>query len=282
MDDAQPTLAPARALLAWLSDAQARGILNAQQRTAELTAEQRRTLEVARAKLAARAPFAAASPVIGPCPEALAAHRAALFAHEQFGAMKKDGWDIAIVDLARVCAVQPFVLADPDARVHGALDPNDLLALARVTVPIPNPQALPYQVDSARSVAILSSPNPNLRVVGFRAQQLGQGTLLGFVVELAPSFVQVAEFGGRFVLTDGHHRAVSLSSMGITRVPALVRKYQHGENLGMDKSVLAPPVYLGARPPLLADYWDPDVSAAVSVPRARKIVMVQALEQRLV
>lgn len=282
MRQPEPALVPARALLGWLSDAQARGILNAQSRTAELSAEQRQTVEMARAKVSARAPFEPRSPIVSSYPETLAAHRAALFAHEQFAAMRKEGWEVAIVDLAHVCAVQPFVLADPDPRVEKDLDPDDHLALARVTLPVPNPQVLPYQVDSARSVAMLCSPNPNLRVVGFRAQATGQGTLLGFVVEIAASFVQVAEFGGRFVLTDGHHRALSLLGMGVTRVPALTRKYQHGENLGLPKSVLAPSVYLGPRPPTVSDYRDPEVSAAVAVPRARKIVLIQALEQPLV
>jgi hypothetical protein len=177
--------------------------------------------------------------------------------------------------------VQPTVLSDPDPRVEEGLDPGDLAALAKITLPIVNAEALPYQIDSTKNVAMLSSPNPNLRVVGFRVQQIGQGSLIGFVVEIASSYVQVAEFGGRFVLRDGNHRAVSLFRKGVTRVPALTRKFMHGENLGLGKSVLSPATYLGERPPQVSDYWNPAVSAAISVPRTRKLVLIQGIEQGL-
>jgi hypothetical protein len=278
----ESALRPARALLGWLSAKQARGHLNAQRRDAELTDEQRRAVEQAHARVAARPKFEGGSAVLGPCPEILFEHRAALYGHERFSAMRNEGWEIAIVDLERVCVVQPTVLSDPDPRVETNLDPGDLMALAKITLPIPNPLVVPYQVDSAKNVAALSSPNPNLRIVGFRAQQIGQGTLLGFVVEIATSFVQVAEFGGRFVLTDGTHRAVSLFKQGIARIPALMRTYAHGENLGLAKSVLSPATYLGERPPQVGDYWNPAVSTAITVPRARKLVIVQAIEQSLV
>ena len=277
----EPALRPARALLGWLSEKQARGHLNVQRRDAELTDEQRRAVEQAHAQVAARPKFEAGSAVLEPCPDMLFDHRTALYGHDRFSAMRNDGWEIAIVDLERVCVVQPTVLADPDPRVGAGLDPDDLAALAKITLPIPDPQALPYQIDSTKNVAVLASPNPNLRTVGFRVQQIGQGTLLGFVVEVATSFVQVAAFGGRFVLTDGNHRAVSLFRQGITKIPALTRKYAHGENLGLAKSVLSPATYLGERPPQVGDYWNPAVSTAISVPQARKLVIIQAIEQSL-
>lgn len=278
----EPELRPARALLGWLSEKQARGYLNAQRRDAGLTEDQRHAIAQAHAQVAGRAPFDGGSAVVGPCPAMLSGHRDALYAHGRFSAMRNEGWEIAIIDLERVCVVQPMVLSEPDPRVAAKPAPGDMAALAKITLPIPDPQVLPYQIDSAKNVALLSSPNPNLRAVGFRVQQTEQGTLLGFVVEVATSFVQVAEFGGRFVLTDGNHRAVSLLKMGITRIPALTRKHMHGEDLRLAKSVLSAATYLGERPPRIADYWDPAVSADILVPRKKKLVMIQAVEQSLV
>jgi hypothetical protein len=40
--------------------------------------------------------------------------------------------------------------------------------------------------------------------VGFAAQQVPRGTLMGFIVEIATSYLQVADVGGRFVLRDGN------------------------------------------------------------------------------
>jgi hypothetical protein len=271
---------PGRALLGWLSDKQARGAMTSQRRDVELTDEQRRSVAAARAAVAARASFRASSPILGPCPEILRAHGAALYAHYRFRSFRDEGWQIAMVDLTRVCVVQHTVLAESDPGI-GSANPDDLSALARITLPIPNEEPLSYQIDSQRNVAVLSSLNSNLRIAGFAAQQVARGTLMGFIVETATSYLQVAELGGRFVLRDGNNRAAKLVRQGITRVPALFRTLANGEGLGVPKSALSPATYLGERPPTPLDYWDPAVSASVLVPRRRKFVLIQGLEQSL-
>ena len=275
-----PILRPARVLLGWLSDKQARGVLTSHRPDIDLTEEQRRSIEAARAAVAARPKFQPVSPIVAPCPEVLHAHRAALYAHERFKTFRDENWEIAIVDLTRVCVVQHTVGSEADARIR-RLDASDLQALADITLPIPAPQSLSYQVDSQRNVAVLSSPDGNLRVVGFAAQQVPRGTLMGFIVEIATSYLQIAEIGGRFVLRDGNNRAAALVNHGITRVPALIRSFGHGEDLGIPKGVLAPAVYLGDRPPTPVDYWDPAVSVVVGVQPRRKFVLIQGIEQSL-
>jgi len=105
-----PVMRPGRALLGWLSDRQAKGVLTSHRRDLELTDEQRRAVETARAAVASREKFQALSPIVAPCPEVLQAHRAALFAHQRFKTFRDEGWEIAIVDLARVCVVQHTVV----------------------------------------------------------------------------------------------------------------------------------------------------------------------------
>jgi len=275
-----PILRPARVLAGWLSDKQARGVLTSHRPDVELTDEQRRAIDAARAAVAARPKLQPSSPIVAPCPEVLHPHRAALYGHERFKTFRDEHWEIAIVDLTRVCVVQHTVGTEADARIS-RLDGSDVQALADITLPIPTPQALSYQVDSQRNVAMLSSPDGNLRVVGFAAQQVPRGTLMGFIVEIATSFLQVAEIGGRFVLRDGNNRAAALVKHGITRVPALFRSFGQGEDLGIPKGVLAPAVYLGERPPTPADYWDPAVSIAVRVQPRRKFILIQGIEQSL-
>ncbi len=275
-----PAMRPARALLGWLSDKQAKGVLTAQRRDLELTDEQRRDIDAARAVVMARARFHAPSPIIAPCPEVLHDHRATLYGHDRFKTLRDEGWEIAMVDLTRVCVVQHTVLSDPDPRTE-RVDPDDLAALASILLPIPDPQPLRYQVDSQRNVAVLSSFDGNLRVAGFASQQVQRGSLIGFIVEVATSYLQVAELGGRFMLRDGNHRAATLVRQGISKVPALVRKFAQGEDLGIPKGIIAPATYLGERPPTVVDYWDPAVSAGVLVPRRRKFVLIQGIEQSL-
>ena len=126
-----PVLRPARALLGWLSDKQARGVLTSHRRDLELTDEQRQAVEAARAVVAAREKSRALSPIVAPCPEILHAHRAALYGHERFKTFRDEGWEISIVDLTRVCVVQHTVVTEPDARIT-RLDADDLPALADV------------------------------------------------------------------------------------------------------------------------------------------------------
>ena len=276
-----PILRPARALLGWLSDKQARGVLTSHRPDVELTDEQQRAVEAARAAVAVRQKFQALSPIVAPCPEVLRAHRAALYGHERFKTFRDENWEIAIVDLTRACVVQHTVATEPDAR-FAHLDGSDLQALANITLPIPSPQSLSYQVDSQRNVAVLSSPDGNLRVVGFAAQQVARGTLMGFIVEIATSYLQIADVGGgRFVLRDGNNRAAALVKQGITKVPALVRSFGHGEDLAIPKGVLAPAIYLGDRPPTPLDYWDPAVSVDVGAQPRRKFILIQGIEQSL-
>jgi hypothetical protein len=177
--------------------------------------------------------------------------------------------------------VQHTVGTEPDARIT-RLDASDLQGIADVTLPIPNPPSLSYQLDSQRNVAVLSSSDGNLRVVGFAAQQVPRGTLMGFIVEIAASYLQIVDVAGRFVLRDGNNRAAALVKQGITQVPALVRRFGHGEDLAVLKGVLAPAMYLGERPPTPLDYWDPAVSIAISVQPRRKFVVIQGIEQSLV
>ena len=185
-----------------------------------------------------------------------------------------------MVDLSRVSVVQHTVVVQNDPRIEG-VEPDDLFALANITLPIPDAQPLSYQIDSQRNVAVLSSFDSNLRIAGFATQEVARGSLMGFIVEVATSYLQVAEVGERFVLRDGNHRAASLVQRGITRVPALFRRLAHGEDLAVPKGALAAAMYLGERPPTPLDYWDPAVSASVLVPRRRKFVLIQGLQQSI-
>ena len=61
-----PILRPARVLLGWLSDKQARGVLKSHRPDVELTEEQRRAVVAARAAVAARQKFPPISPIVAP------------------------------------------------------------------------------------------------------------------------------------------------------------------------------------------------------------------------
>jgi hypothetical protein len=140
---------------------------------------------------------------------------------------------------------------------------------------------LPFQYDQIHRAWVVTSANHNLRI----ADKIGPlpvspgGGAVGFAVVAGPSFMQVGCYNGRHFLRDGYHRAFGLLSRGITVVPAFVRDITRFEELVPDPRAMLPQdSYQGQRPPVLTDYLDGIVSAAVQLPAVHKMIIVQGLE----
>ncbi len=101
---------------------------------------------------------------------------------------------------------------------------------------------------------------------------------LGFEIRLYGSFLQAHRFPDRYVLRDGYHRAVALLARGINVVPALVSASPGIDPPRIGRGMLSRQVVMGRRPPMLPDYLDNDVSAEVSLPSTRRVIIVQALD----
>ena len=168
----------------------------------------------------------------------------------------------------------------PCARVQ-AVAKDDLASIAALTLPLTQGDEVPVQYDPIHQAWTVSSANPNLRI----AANVGPlpvspcGLALGFAVVAGPSFMQVGRYNGRHFLRDGYHRAFGLLSKGITTVPAFVRDVSRFEELVADPRTMLPQdSYQGQRPPVLTDYLDDAVSAAVQLPAAHKMIIIQGLE----
>jgi hypothetical protein len=239
------------------------------------------TARLAREAVAARLAGISQDELIRPLPGDLADHVRALQTSPAAGQMFAEGWQVQLIDLTQVCAFQPVVYSDRSFESTSLLDANDLNAIAAITLPLSQGDPLPIQFDPIRQAWIVTSANMNLRIVG----NIGPlpmapgGSILGFGVFAGPSFMQVARRGGRHFLRDGYHRALWLLSRGVTVVPAFVRDFTAFEELMPDpRTVLPQDSYYGPRPPVMPDYLDDAVSAAVQAPDPRKIIIIQALE----
>ena len=195
--------------------------------------------------------------------------------------MFAEGWQVALVDLTKVAAFQPAVLTDQAVSRVEAVDPADLASIAAVTLPLAQSTTLPVQFDPIRQAWTVISADLNLRVAapaGPAAANPG-GMTLGFTITADPSFMQVGRYRGRHFLRDGYHRAFGLLSRGITVVPAFARDITAFEELVPDPRMMLPQdSYRGSRPPVLPDYLDDTVSAAVQVPAVHKMIVISALE----
>jgi hypothetical protein len=197
-------------------------------------------------------------------------------------AFKNENWEVAMADLSKVCTVQPNVYLEHAKERLQKIDLKDILQLASISLPSPKQVGLPVNYDSTKNAWIVSSPNPNLRVNVNINAPTGQGLILGFLIGLSNSFIQVAECNGRFILRDGYHRAIGLLSEGITNVPVLTKKYNTYTEMNMPAGLLPQEIVFGDNPPFLTDFLNDDVSVLADSPLTQKTIIIQALELSII
>lgn len=267
----------ARALIGWMPpDEAAQWLAGQGQRIAE---EHRESVRRARSTVATRSAGHDPGDPVAQMPDILAAHRDALLNNSQSASFFAEGWDVAIVDLTRVCVAQPHILTDDATARVADVRADDILSVASITLPIAQNRPLAAAFNEQKQTWIFSSANPNLRIAAHVAAPVQPGIhAFGFVVMISASYVQVARYRDRFLLRDGYHRAFGLLARGITHVPVFVRDFQTFDDMRLPLGLLPQDAYLGDRPPLLSDYSDNTVSSSVVMPVTQKVVMVQGVE----
>jgi hypothetical protein len=277
---------PARALVGWMRPEAAQAVLLAgsTEPAAEAAAA---TAERARRAVAARPEGIDQDGLVRPAPE-LAGHIRELQASQAAQPYHAEGWRVALVDLARVVACQPFAVSDQATNRVNAIDPEDPASVAALTLPTTQGEPVTARFDPLQRAWIVVSANGNLRIVGPAGPPLHPGgetqvppagTLLGFGVLSGVSFMQVACLRGRHFLRDGYHRALGLLDRGITIVPAFVRDITAFEEMFPDPRTLLPQdAYLGSRPPVLPDMLDDTVSASVQVPAVQTMIVISGMQ----
>lgn len=270
---------PQRILLGWLDDRAAQVML-APSGTVDITDGTASLVSTARAAVAARPEQVDQTGVLlGQPPEEVLEHVASLRRTVSATPFFSDGWRVEMVDLRHIVALQPSVAFDSALSRTAGTSADDLRGLAELTLPLAPPEAIRFAQD-ARGVWSCCSPNPNLRVLGPACgpmESAGGATVVGYVIGINPSFLQVADVGGRFVLRDGYHRAIGLLAHDIHVVPAFVRPFPTVEGVG-GPGLLSASVFMGPRPPVLADFLDDRVTITRFHPAVRKVVVVNATE----
>ena len=268
---------PARVPLGWLAPEQGEFLLANQGDAGPAEAHRTRVRE-ARAAVGARPVWDNRTGLVSPLPAELGDHAARLVATPGGATMRADGWDIAMIDLDDIVGFQANVFTDttPD-RVAG-LEPGNLESIAALTLPISDTAPVSVQYDQLSRAYTITSPNPNLKVVGnFDDRPADVPPGFGFRIAVTPSYLQVARIRGRLVLRDGYHRSFGLISRGITHVPAYVRDYDTTENLA-PAGMLPQNTWLGDRPPMLRDYHDDRVAASVLLPAQHRMIVIHSIE----
>jgi len=269
---------PARVLIGWMTEQEAclslakRQIQHAanpeyvQQAKAAINAVQTRDVGIDQDNL------------LSDAPEELNDYINEFKAQEDFKVFAQEGWDIKIADLSKVCALQPVVFSDHAEERTEQAQEQDLLSLAKVTLPIAGKAPIPVQFDQNKNTWMITSRNPNLRIIGHVSLPVQGKTTCGFVVDITPSFIQVVLHRGRYVLRDGYHRSIGLLGRDINKAPVLFKEFAEYDGLGIGPGMLQGHAYQGDRPALLKDYLDESVSAKAYLPATQKMIVIQGME----
>jgi len=137
--------------------------------------------EAARLIVAARAPGIDQAGVVADLPGEAEAHITALNADPVGAQVLAEAGLPKLVDLSRVCAARPQILTEDASRRVEGISAGDFARLAHVTLPPPTPPQIPLAFDPIKNSWIVSSPNPNLRVVGHFNTTVAAGRNVPFI-----------------------------------------------------------------------------------------------------
>ncbi len=196
---------------------------------------------------------------------------------------------VAVVELDRLIVSQPHINLAHVARLKTQLRP-DLSEEEVFEFCFPINQSPPpvhaRRIGSHRY--LFWSPSSDFRFqeaalvepeAGFSKNALGPiGGVLGISVGFGPNFLSAIQFERRLILDNGHHRAYALRELGFTHAPCIVETVSRGDELSVVASEEIcdnPGFYFKApRPPVLKDFFNPNVSQRLHIRKCFKIVEV--------
>jgi hypothetical protein len=195
----------------------------------------------------------------------------------------------AMVELDRLLVGHPYVSIHHTERLKARLDdsptPDALfrfcLPLDRSEAPVQMRKTGPrsFQFWSASSDFRFQEPallRPD-QINGFDASGPVSG-IVGLMVGYSPNFLTVIESDNRLLLHNGHHRAYTLRDLGFTHAPCLVQTATRWDELKLvaARTVREDPAFYfkAARPPLLKDFFDPNIRKVLRVQKITTVVEV--------
>lgn len=280
---------PARALIGWIPEREAQIALGIPLNLVTPLREHVRRVRDAHAAVESRPTGVDQTHLLADTGEELHGYLADLQGNSACKAYMASGQSIGIADLNEVCALQPIVHLDYTGHsehlkslMQGAVQ-EDMLSIAKITLPIPSPAELPLHFDAKKNAWIFQSENPQIRIIrNFSTRvELAPGLFgmaFGFCAASLPSFVQVVLHRGRYFLKDGYHRSLALLQKGITHIPVMFQELPDSQNL-IVAGRFPDEIILGPHPPLFRDYLRDDVAASISHPAPRKTITIQPTEE---
>jgi hypothetical protein len=197
--------------------------------------------------------------------------------------------EVAMVELDRMVVYQEHIDITHARRLEqrlGAIPSRT--ELFRTCLPYDHPQPPVKWSRVSHGKFVFVSPSNDLRFLGTKGIQPGQfkdapgGTLVGVVgasVGFGSNFMNAIYAEQRLILNNGSHRAFALRQMGVTHVPCIIQHVSSRDELEVVASSQVrshPDLYLKhVRPPMLRDYFNPQLRMVMAVHRRVRQVTVR-------
>ena len=189
---------PARSIIGWLTLDQALSIQSGFMKTDTPNPEHEVIYRRLRESVERRGPEINQTDLILELPEELNDHVERLRATQEAKIFFDQGWQVKIADLSRIIGIQAHVFIDHTKERTANLNQENFQSLIETTLPIPSKTILPIQFDPIKNAWIIGSQNPNLRIIGNFKGEVNGFPGFGFVIQIAPSFMQVVKINKKF------------------------------------------------------------------------------------
>jgi hypothetical protein len=195
--------------------------------------------------------------------------------------------EVGVVDLDKVVVYQKFINLRYAQKIAAILR-KDLDAEALLTFSLGLGQARPPVTFglAAQNAYSFVSESTDLRLLNVAVIEPGQidgfiaqghaERVVAIAVGYSSNALNVVQVNGRLILSNGSHRAYALRKAGFSRVPAVIQKVSHRDELDLFPAVKqqADMYLVDPRPPLLKDYFDPELHTIIELPRRLRQVRI--------
>lgn len=178
--------------------------------------------------------------------------------------------------------VNPLVFLDYELldTLKPELPSIDDIQVARFAIPKTLITHVKAITDPTQRNIIFVSNEKALTVGPMQVTQTPEGTEVKFMVGSNLSMIMVANRSGRLILRNGIHRAFLLAKMGVQIAPCVLVK-ETGPLQFVPTAAyptFAPSVLELPRPPLLSDFFDPELCLEAPLLRTHKLIRISAEE----
>lgn len=183
--------------------------------------------------------------------------------------MKGFDWTTGVADLRQLLAFQRRLVFDDHFSHAESPSHDDWPALVSFAFGPPVP--ITYRtLASNDSELLLQSENLNLQI-----RTCIECDHVPFRLHGGSPFFEVAEFGGRWFLRDGYHRAYRLMCAGVMHCPAVIVRTRTLAELGaLQPWFFSEEILFGPSPPRVIDFLNDDLAIEYNRPRLLKTLRV--------